>query len=228
MNNPDIRKEVVGLINTLKAHFDALEEQVQIPQEELVSLLDEVEMLYRKMVIFNHLGAISENKIENLVAVSLNESGTVFIEQQKEMVVPEAENVLKAPALIAENKQEGYLPVAEVHVITDLKEEVIAQPIIEKESVQRPEIKEEKIKEIPKVSLGDLKSGIGINDKFQFIAELFAGSGDKYEDTIKQLNSLETLESSLVYLEELSRQYSWKEDSEPAQRLTELVKRRFI
>lgn len=228
MNNPDIRKEMAGLISTLKAHFDDLDKQEQLSQDELKALMEETELLYKKMVIFNYLGTKTENVAEVVVPVSLEEREIVIVDPPKNELIAEPEPESKNQPAIIENKTEEHLPVSEANVITDLKEESIVMPVAENVTIKSSGIKEEKTVNARKESLADIKAGIGINDKFQFISELFAGNGDKYEEAIKQFNSLESIESSLLYVEALRAQYGWKDDADAAQRLTELVKRRFL
>ena len=73
----------------------------------------------------------------------------------------------------------------------------------------------------------DLKSVIGINDKFLFVNELFGGSMEKYNKSIENLNDLKTLNGAMIYLNELKIELLWNSSNEAYQRLTNLVKRKF-
>ena len=73
----------------------------------------------------------------------------------------------------------------------------------------------------------DLKSAIGINDKFLFVNELFGGSMEKYNKSIENLNDLKTLNGTLIYLNELKIELQWNSSNEAYQKLTDLVKRKF-
>jgi hypothetical protein len=69
----------------------------------------------------------------------------------------------------------------------------------------------------------DLRSSIGLNDKFLFIKELFNGRPDKYNQCIDKLNQASSFEEAMEFIEE---NCSWEEGNEVADKLLNLVKRR--
>jgi hypothetical protein len=73
----------------------------------------------------------------------------------------------------------------------------------------------------------DLRSAIGINDKFLFVNELFGGSMEKYNKSIENLNDLKTLNGAMIYLNELKVELQWNSSNEAYQRLKDLVSRKF-
>ena len=73
----------------------------------------------------------------------------------------------------------------------------------------------------------DLKSVIGINDKFLFVNELFGGSMEKYNKSIENLNDLKTLNGAMIYLNELKIELLWNSSNEAYQKLKDLVSRKF-
>ena len=73
----------------------------------------------------------------------------------------------------------------------------------------------------------DLKSFIGINDKFLFVNELFGGSMEKYNKSIENLNDLKTLNGAMIYLNELKIELQWNSSNEAYQKLRELVSRKY-
>ena len=73
----------------------------------------------------------------------------------------------------------------------------------------------------------DLKSVIGINDKFLFVNELFGGSMEKYNKSIENLNDLKTLNGALIYLNELKIELQWNSSNEAYMKLKDLVTRKF-
>ena len=74
----------------------------------------------------------------------------------------------------------------------------------------------------------DLISAIGINDKFLFLNELFGGSMEKYNKSIRSLNSFSTLLGAKTYMSELQIEFQWDCSSDAYKKLTDLVERRFI
>ena len=73
----------------------------------------------------------------------------------------------------------------------------------------------------------DLKSVIGINDKFLFVNELFGGSMEKYNKSIENLNDLKTLNGAMIYLNELKIELQWNSSNEAYQKLKDLVSHKF-
>ena len=73
----------------------------------------------------------------------------------------------------------------------------------------------------------DLKSVIGINDKFLFVNELFGGSMEKYNKSIENLNDLKTLNGAMIYLNELKIELQWNSSNEAYLKLKELITRKF-
>ena len=74
----------------------------------------------------------------------------------------------------------------------------------------------------------DLKSSIGINEKFLFINELFKGNLNEYTDTIVQLSDAQTLDVAHQILTPLKNKYEWREDSAAYITLIDFLQRRFV
>ncbi|MBR6775947.1 MAG: hypothetical protein IKM23_09620 [Bacteroidales bacterium] len=74
----------------------------------------------------------------------------------------------------------------------------------------------------------DLSTSIGINDKFLLLNELFGGSMEKYNKSIKALNNFPTLMGAKTYMSELQIEFQWDCESEAYKKLSDLVERRFI
>ena len=74
----------------------------------------------------------------------------------------------------------------------------------------------------------DLMNAIGINDKFLLLNELFGGSMEKYNKSIRALNSFSTLLGAKTYMSELQIEFQWDCESEAYKKLDGLVERRFM
>ncbi|MDR2907055.1 MAG: hypothetical protein LBU91_03575, partial [Bacteroidales bacterium] len=74
----------------------------------------------------------------------------------------------------------------------------------------------------------DLKSAIGINEKFLFINELFKGNMKEYTDTILYLSDTQTLDAAHEILNPLKEKYAWREDSTAYVTLIDFLQRRFV
>jgi len=68
-----------------------------------------------------------------------------------------------------------------------------------------------------------IQAAIGINDRYQYIRELFDGSGDKYTEAVTDLDKMSTIQEAVAYLQ---LNYKWKK-TETSLKFVNLVKRRF-
>jgi len=82
----------------------------------------------------------------------------------------------------------------------------------------------EKLEQAP---VNDLREAIGINDKFQFINELFNGDMNQYNKVLDELNSFSSLQGALTYLSELSVQYDFQKTGTAFQRLKALLNKKY-
>lgn len=76
--------------------------------------------------------------------------------------------------------------------------------------------------------LKDLKKGIGLNDKFLFINELFRGDDVMYERSIKTINNFNIYPEAEYWMErELKIKLGWDSKQESVTHFYSLVRRRF-
>jgi hypothetical protein len=81
------------------------------------------------------------------------------------------------------------------------------------------------LKESP---IKDLRKGIGINDRFTFVRELFRGDEAFYERSIKTINSFHIFSEAEYWINrELKYKIGWDEDKEVVKHFYQLVRRRF-
>ncbi len=79
---------------------------------------------------------------------------------------------------------------------------------------------ENKISNMP---VSSIQAAIGINDRFQYIRELFDGDADKFAETVAKLDSMPDLKDAVVYLQQ---NFKWKK-TEVSLKFVTLIKRRF-
>ena len=77
-------------------------------------------------------------------------------------------------------------------------------------------------------AIKDLKSAIGINEKFLFINELFKGNMKEYNESILKLNEFKSLTEAESYLEELKGKHKWKDDLHAYLTLKDFVERKHL
>ena len=90
--------------------------------------------------------------------------------------------------------------------------------------IEKKEVKDHLVLE----PIKDLRSAIGINDKFQFIQELFGGDEKSFEVAIKTINAFKIFPEAQFYIKrELREKNNWDEENEVVKQFDQLVKRRF-
>ena len=92
-------------------------------------------------------------------------------------------------------------------------------------------LKEEKVDLAEKLKVApikDLRHAIGINDKFQFIEDLFRGDPASYERSIKTINGFNNFREADAWIErELKIKLGWQDQSEIVKEFYATVKKRF-
>jgi len=107
----------------------------------------------------------------------------------------------------------------------------IHEMIGEKKESLNDKLKQEKtevvhvLKDAP---IKDLRKGIGINDRFHFVNELFRGDDAMYERSIKTINGFHILSEAEYWINrELKFKLGWNDSKDTVQHFYQLVRRRF-
>ena len=127
--------------------------------------------------------------------------------------------------VIGENLVASIMEIDETPAI-----EIVEAPVVEISQVNLAETKE--LKEVKDhlvlEPIKDLRSAIGINDKFQFIQELFGGDEKSFEVGIKTINAFKIFPEAQFYIKrELREKNNWDEESNVVKQFNQLIKRRF-
>lgn len=75
--------------------------------------------------------------------------------------------------------------------------------------------------------ISDLSSGIGLNDKFSFISELFGNNPAQYDEAITRINKAVNADEASWILNKYQSN-DWVQKQESLNRLKDFIKRRFI
>jgi hypothetical protein len=73
----------------------------------------------------------------------------------------------------------------------------------------------------------DLKTAIGINEKFLFVNQLFEGNLQNYSAAIEKINTVTDLSTAKQVAADLAGQMNWDDNNEHVKNFMELVERRF-
>lgn len=135
--------------------------------------------------------------------------------QPEENDMPETEQILQEDETTSENEQ----PSAEI-----LAEKFQSKKSVNEALNSKVEKKKDVSSVIKKKPLKDIGAGIGINDRFLFVRELFDGDKEHYNETIQVLNNFNSFDNAYAFLKE---EFNWDMEDENVVRLIELVERRF-
>jgi hypothetical protein len=128
-------------------------------------------------------------------------------------------------AALSESDQFNNLPNNVSVMIPEATEEV-TEEVVEEVLVKIPNTElQEKLALDP---IKDLKTAIGINDKFQFTATLFNGDEKAFEMAVKTINGFKIYAEGQFWIKSnLREQYNWDETADVVKAFDLLVKRRF-
>jgi hypothetical protein len=136
--------------------------------------------------------------------------------------------------------------------VTEIKKEVESRPVVEIEPIKEQAQPITNIPSIPNHSgtelndslksvkkevsdvlkdtpIKDLKKGIGINDRFLFINDLFKGDESMYERSIKTINGFSIFPEAEYWIRrELKTKLGWNDQDDVVRQFDALVKRRFL
>lgn len=207
-----------------------------IPQIELDLILENIRKLYAN---YRLLDKFNLEETESGGFQSLDKPITIGFEKKKE-AEPEEEPALPEPVAekippAAELRQDVPPASDETEVTFDLfsaQPATIADKYRNEEKTIHEQISSQGAREniasrIQQTPITELKSVIGLNDKFIFINELFHGNMKAYQETIHSLDQLTTLNDAIRYFTEVKDTFDMNEELESFRKLAEMVQRKF-
>lgn len=220
-------------IEALLSELKALQELIQawsnlhpIPEIEKDAALRKMQEVYLQL---KSLESVSET----VVTPPMNEPVADIIidvppvvesvkEEVKESLIGEQEKQQRSRAKTFAKQEQ---PVTLFDTVSD-KPQQPEETLLEKLSKKKEEKSlADKFSNLP---VGDLKKGIGINERFKFINELFESSTAEYNQFIERLNACTSSEEAFrVMEEEYAARLGWNKEEETYQSLTALVGRKF-
>ncbi|MFT3936686.1 MAG: hypothetical protein QM726_23880 [Chitinophagaceae bacterium] len=144
------------------------------------------------------------------------------------------ERVEEPVAAQKKNEESGWLfdPMKEIPTLTHQVDAKELNDIIGQNGLSlNDRLKTEKAalgETLTETPIRDLKRGIGINDRFVFLNELFRGDEAMYERSIKTINAFRILAEAEYWIErELKVKLGWDDSKNTTQHFYQLVRRRF-
>lgn len=206
MENSEALTIIYFELEKLKERIDTFKKSgVLIPESGLQLISSHLVLAYQTLETLQDLGKMNHNKKN-----SVSEETTPIELKVKVAITPK--KLIEEPS-----KPEEII----------LKPEPVSD--VKKKSVTFNEEKPDnslagKMKSKP---IRDLKTAIGINEKFAFI-KLFGGDATAWNNALQKLNSFSAYWEAEALLDEYNQKYSWKEEDETLQTLSELVQRRYL
>jgi hypothetical protein len=192
------------------------------PEVKLKSRVEEkVEVKPKEAEFLNGVSEsidLEESKVSipliNKLISKIKEEVAPFVDKTaaKEKVAVEAKTEVSVEKMIKEVLKNEEAPVDKIGISGDKNQSVndlLAQDRIENGFEGMP--------------LKNIRDGIGLNDRFLFIRELFAEDSEKYEKTIASLDNFIAIGEAVEYLKQ---NFKWNK-TEASQKFLALVKRRF-
>lgn len=205
----DLLKELDNLIEALKSKESGFSQlDIDLARGKVRKLYDillgiePIETKVNKQILMDK-EQVSLEVVEDNIE---DEPGPIH--EEKEIFVPKEDEAQESPKMIE--------PDASLDLFSgpDKNENVtVKDKISEKQQSESVAEKAEKGKTT------SLKLAIGINDKFFFINELFDGNMKEYNEAIDKLDSFESLDVANNYLNLLTDQYKWTQESNAYEQL---------
>jgi len=76
--------------------------------------------------------------------------------------------------------------------------------------------------------ISNIKSSIGINEKFAYLKDLFKNNINEYNEALDKLNNFESYADAEDFFQELKGRYSWDPEGKSFQGLADLLNRRYL
>lgn len=206
-------------------------EQLRITAQLLLSELEKIENKEQELKSIAVFFPASHITAENINEESIPPEPKQEIKPQQEIKITEKPEEVPSPAREEENNHGYYNPLFEIPTLA-LKQQEINEAMAQQESINDKLKHTASSKEIGhNISEGpikDLRKGIGINDQYLFINELFRGDQTMYDRSIKTINSFNIYgEAELWIKRELKLKLGWNENSKASILFDQLVRRRF-
>ncbi len=213
--------------------MDSVKALVEKLSEQLRQNEDKTRLIITAQQILTELGGavVSKPLPQNIYQETIMDSPVEEVVMQAQ-VTPEL-------APITNTVQELEIPVEVIG--ENLVAKIVEAPVVEisqaslevvktesnldtSEKIEIKEVKDQLVLE----PIKDLRSAIGINDKFQFIQELFGGDEKSFETGIKTINAFKIFPEAQFYIKrELREKNNWDEESNVVKQFDQLIKRRF-
>lgn len=203
-------------------------------QESLNSLSEfEEELNDSKQALLEEEAIVEEEQVDSIIDAEKSEA----LESKSQGILNESEVVHQQPETAAEEHESRSEETEPNDQDSKLEVDLNDEPELDEANHRLGDrfLKEKSVNELlagdgnkleHKISnsrVASIKAAIGINDRYQYIRELFDGNADTFSKTVSELDSLTSIKEAVTYLQQ---NYKWKKN-ETSLKFVNLVKRRF-
>jgi hypothetical protein len=148
---------------------------------------------------------------ESIPAVVVSPKVDLLQERQKDFVPTVRKIEFKPEPVVADPKKESLFDKA-----ASLYDKIAkpAEKSLASQASQNP--------------ISNIKSSIGINEKFAYLKDLFKNNMAEYNEALDKLNNFDNYGEAEDFFQELKAKYSWDPESKSFQGLAELLNRRYL
>jgi len=207
-------------------------------QEQVKQNADVAQMQLTLQLLQSELNQLQKTSVRTLgtskVSVVLPTPVAIAPVSIKKSEPEEDQEVISAPKPKTKNNNQLDIRFDPMNEIPTFSQYKIGKEV--NETVEHGESLNDRLKEnrtelmhsLKETPIRDLRKGIGINDRFVFISELFRGDEPMYERSIKTINSFNIYPEAEYWMNrELKIKLGWDDTKEIVKHFYQLVKRRF-
>ena len=197
----------------LKSLVSRFHEQERINELELTVALQKTQDIYEHFL---------KIKFTSSVETKVTESPPI----ERQPIIPAPEKIVVAkeePVIPVREETKRQVETAKATILAEKIKPLDFQPI--NETLAQQKTGSDLSSKLQTTPLTSIVSGIGLNDKFLYIRELFGGDGNLYNNAVKYLDTVNSLEEALNFI---NSQFDWDENNETVQKFVSLVHRRHV
>ena len=232
-------KELETLVNTFRGKAEIPEVYIKLSKSKLQGIISEIELLadikeeapkepLRREIIVKE-SAIEESPKDPSPRAAAQESQQIAKARELSPEKPVAEDSSKAEAVkeaSEADKAKTELKAAEQVQKKQVSPTVLGETLGKDRQALNDALTTGQSSKDSAIqpAINDLKKAIGINDRFLFQRELFAGNTELFNSTVDQINALNNLSEAETFI---ASNFDWSANQDTAHEFMSLVKRRF-
>lgn len=238
MDKKVLMNEILNLLNKVNRQAEILGHLPNMARIDVDLLLAEIRQVYDKAIDLQI--KIEETREQTKTE---NKSAHPVAPPSEPVVHPLAHPapIIEEPVLFNEPEVEKLAPAVEFEYIPTPKVETpspatptpatpptsSSQPKSVHEAYEEQNADHSIVSRLQYNPINDLRSAIGISDKFLIMNQLFKGSLEQYNGAIERLNNFFSYEDADIFIGSLKILHDWADDLPAVAKLQHFVKRRY-